>query len=422
MGNSRARWFRRIRSKQRPFPPRGSSSSLHRYYGLLGLPLGSSRFRSPPYTPASSTQGPPRRVSPVPSSAMPASRPLYPGGVLRHLYEAGPQRSVFAVCCLRRDMGGSASTPFRLKIYRGLVGGSLALRAAGLLPPHTRRLSSPRSAPEISLQHWGQLRGVRWTYLGGTYTRRSTTAWQDAPCGRSYHRSLGEFQYYRDRNDTPRRLSQPQPSARPFGGVDDGGGEHPGADGAPAAGAQIRGVVSVRPALREGDVSGGEDQAARNRRTRLLSDRAFRKEPLLQAALNHLAYDEVFEKQIVSLSWHHVPRTNNHVERKNRTFRLVQKTRYSACPSHDQARLLAPSPARLVQPSACKRPGCQARPHPASRARRSSASLLRHPATARRRPPPSSGGRREGGDNRRGLSSKPVRYLIHGPSVITLSR
>jgi hypothetical protein len=38
--------------------------------------------------------------------------------------------------------------------------------------------------------------------------------------------------------------------------------------------------------------------------------------------------DSVFEKLIVSLSWHRVPRTNNHVERCNRAFRLVQKTRY----------------------------------------------------------------------------------------------
>jgi transposase-like protein len=69
-------------------------------------------------------------------------------------------------------------------------------------------------------------------------------------------------------------------------------------------------------------------QAARNRQTRLLGDRVFQREPHLQPALKQLRSDEVCEKLIFSLSWHHVPRTNNHVERKNRAFRLVQKTRY----------------------------------------------------------------------------------------------
>jgi hypothetical protein len=41
-----------------------------------------------------------------------------------------------------------------------------------------------------------------------------------------------------------------------------------------------------------------------------------------------LADDEVFEKLIVSLGWHHVDRTSNHVERKNRSFRKTQKTCY----------------------------------------------------------------------------------------------
>lgn len=69
-------------------------------------------------------------------------------------------------------------------------------------------------------------------------------------------------------------------------------------------------------------------QAARNRRTRLLGMGHFRREPLLEKALERLADDSAFEKLIVSLRWHRVPRTNNHVERRNRAFRLVQKTRY----------------------------------------------------------------------------------------------
>lgn len=75
-------------------------------------------------------------------------------------------------------------------------------------------------------------------------------------------------------------------------------------------------------------------QAARNRRTRLLRDPRFRREPLLAAPLRHLEDKEVFEKLIVSLSWHRVPRVNNHVEGKNRGFRLVQKTRYNRRAPH----------------------------------------------------------------------------------------
>lgn len=69
-------------------------------------------------------------------------------------------------------------------------------------------------------------------------------------------------------------------------------------------------------------------QAARNLRTRILRDRAFQRSEFLQTPLRRLADDALFETLIVSLSWHRVPRTNNHVERKNRAFRLVQKTRY----------------------------------------------------------------------------------------------
>jgi hypothetical protein len=75
-------------------------------------------------------------------------------------------------------------------------------------------------------------------------------------------------------------------------------------------------------------------QAARNRRTRLLRDRRLRRAPLLEPAFKRLANDDVFEKLIVSLEWRGVPRTNNHVERKNRAFRLVQKTRYKRRKPH----------------------------------------------------------------------------------------
>jgi hypothetical protein len=69
-------------------------------------------------------------------------------------------------------------------------------------------------------------------------------------------------------------------------------------------------------------------QSARNRRTRLLKNFRFPRERLLKNSLKRLENDSVFERLIVSLSWYRVPRTNNHVERCNRAFRLVQKTRY----------------------------------------------------------------------------------------------
>ncbi|MGH9361916.1 MAG: transposase [Thermoanaerobaculia bacterium] len=69
-------------------------------------------------------------------------------------------------------------------------------------------------------------------------------------------------------------------------------------------------------------------QAARNRRTRLLGDRRLKSHAFLAKPLQMLGDDAVFEKLIVSLGWHHVDRTSNHVERKNRSFRKTQKTCY----------------------------------------------------------------------------------------------
>ena len=43
---------------------------------------------------------------------------------------------------------------------------------------------------------------------------------------------------------------------------------------------------------------------------------------------------EVFEKLIVFLGWENVDRTNNHVERNNRVFRMLQKTRYKRRQAH----------------------------------------------------------------------------------------
>lgn len=68
-------------------------------------------------------------------------------------------------------------------------------------------------------------------------------------------------------------------------------------------------------------------QQARNRRTRLVGEPAYRNDPHLDRVCRMLAKDK-FEKMITSLGWENVDRTNNHVERSNRSFRQMQKTRY----------------------------------------------------------------------------------------------
>ena len=53
----------------------------------------------------------------------------------------------------------------------------------------------------------------------------------------------------------------------------------------------------------------------------------------LARALKKLAQDK-FDKMIVFLAWDHVDCTNNHVERNNRVFRMLQKTRYKRRKTH----------------------------------------------------------------------------------------
>lgn len=68
-------------------------------------------------------------------------------------------------------------------------------------------------------------------------------------------------------------------------------------------------------------------RAARNRRTRLVGQAEYREHPHLAPVIKCLR-PEKFEKLIVFLSTEAKERTSNHVERKNRRFRLLQKTRY----------------------------------------------------------------------------------------------
>jgi len=74
-------------------------------------------------------------------------------------------------------------------------------------------------------------------------------------------------------------------------------------------------------------------QQARYRRTRLVNDPRFASEAHLSRVIAMLS-SEKFEKMIVFLSHPHAERTNNHVERNNRAFRLVQKTRYRRRRTH----------------------------------------------------------------------------------------
>ena len=68
-------------------------------------------------------------------------------------------------------------------------------------------------------------------------------------------------------------------------------------------------------------------QQARYRRTQMIHTQAYLDNPFLAKALKKLK-KERFEKMITFLGWENVERTNNHVERNNRSFRMMQKTRY----------------------------------------------------------------------------------------------
>lgn len=75
-------------------------------------------------------------------------------------------------------------------------------------------------------------------------------------------------------------------------------------------------------------------QQARYRRTRMANNKDYRNTPLLKKALKKLRRNR-FEKMIVYLDHgEDAERTNNHVERNNRCFRMLQKTRYRRRKKH----------------------------------------------------------------------------------------
>ena len=78
---------------------------------------------------------------------------------------------------------------------------------------------------------------------------------------------------------------------------------------------------------------GISQQQARYRRTRMVRNADYQANDFLARALKKLAQDK-FDKMIVFLAWDHVDCTNNHVERNNRVFRMLQKTRYKRRKTH----------------------------------------------------------------------------------------
>jgi hypothetical protein len=74
-------------------------------------------------------------------------------------------------------------------------------------------------------------------------------------------------------------------------------------------------------------------QCARYRRTRMVNNAAYQSNAFLAKALKKIS-KEKFDQMIVSVGWENVDRTNNHVERHNRVFRMLQKTRYKRRKMH----------------------------------------------------------------------------------------
>ena len=65
----------------------------------------------------------------------------------------------------------------------------------------------------------------------------------------------------------------------------------------------------------------------------MVNNPEYQANPFLARALKKLDKAK-FEKMIVFLGWENVDCTNNHVERNNRVFRMMQKTRYKRRKPH----------------------------------------------------------------------------------------
>jgi hypothetical protein len=184
-------------TKAGPLPSSGFHR-FHRYYEPLGLPPGSLTLRTRLIARVFARRGRPGRASPVPHQPFATCRPPYPGGVLRRL--SGPAD---AVCCLRPDMTGSASTPFGSNLT-GLQR-FIAVRPAASLPsrqpyghrrasdaPLRRRDLSPR--PEPATRRTGLLTVTGLTPAGLvrlTRTRHDCGSYGRSRRSRALRRSCG---------------------------------------------------------------------------------------------------------------------------------------------------------------------------------------------------------------------------------------
>jgi hypothetical protein len=79
---------------------------------------------------------------------------------------------------------------------------------------------------------------------------------------------------------------------------------------------------------------------ARSRRRRLVTHASYQANAFLAKALKKISTDK-FANMIVFLGWENGERTNNHVERNNRVFRMMQKTRYKRRKVHTLEKALA---------------------------------------------------------------------------------
>jgi hypothetical protein len=86
----------------------------------------------------------------------------------------------------------------------------------------------------------------------------------------------------------------------------------------------LRDLVERFHGLFERDISKSQ---ARYRRTRLLNDPDIKRLGCFRK-IARMIFKEKFEKMIAFLDYENVDRTSNHVERINRSFRMMQKTRY----------------------------------------------------------------------------------------------
>ena len=104
--------------------------------------------------------------------------------------------STGTVCCLRRDMSGSATSPFRAFISRGCKVHAFALRPGPLLP--SQGPYGPLRALDAPLRRWalaphpGPATRLSGDYRDGTFTRKFDTTWnllqgKRTGSGRTHH-------------------------------------------------------------------------------------------------------------------------------------------------------------------------------------------------------------------------------------------